>query len=262
MEHALVGSTGVIGVGGDGASLIDFDHAVYGDFPLMLALIAIATFILLTRAFRSVLLALKAVVFNLISLAAAYGVMTWVFQDGHLSKAVFGVPATGAITMWVPLMVFAFLFGLSMDYEVFILTRIREAYDSSRDARSAVVTGLGRTGRLVTSAAAILMLGFVSMSTSGQTDLKILATGLGAGHPGGRRGGALPARPGDGGPVRPGELVAARLAGPCPADRRAGGHGADGADGADGGRRCRRRRSRHPPRALSPWFRCGDCNGS
>ncbi len=181
VEHALVGSAGVIGAGGDGASLIDFDHAVYGDFPLMLALIAIATFILLTRAFRSVVLALKAVVFNLISLAAAYGVMTWVFQDGHLSKAVFGVPATGAITMWVPLMVFAFLFGLSMDYEVFILTRIREAYDSSGDARSAVVTGLGRTGRLVTSAAAILMLGFVSMSTSGQTDLKILATGLGAG---------------------------------------------------------------------------------
>jgi RND superfamily putative drug exporter len=181
VEHALVGSQGVIGVGGDGASLIDFDHTVYGDFPLMLALIAAATFILLTRAFRSVVLALKAVVFNLISLTAAYGVMTWVFQDGHGSKAIFGVPATGAITMWVPLMVFAFLFGLSMDYEVFILTRVREAYDATGDARSAVVTGLGRTGRLVTSAAAILMLGFVSMSTSGQTDLKILATGLGAG---------------------------------------------------------------------------------
>ena len=181
VEHALAGSPGVIGVGGDGASLIDFDRTVYGDFPLMLSLIAAATFILLTRAFRSVVLALKAVVFNLISLAAAYGVMTWVFQDGHLSRAVFGVPATGAITMWVPLMVFAFLFGLSMDYEVFILTRIREAYDYSRDGRIAVVTGLGRTGRLVTSAAAILMLGFVSMSTSGQTDLKILATGLGAG---------------------------------------------------------------------------------
>jgi putative drug exporter of the RND superfamily len=181
IEHALVGSPGVIGVGGDGASLIDFDHAVYGDFPLMLSLIAVATFILLTRAFRSVVLALKAVVFNLISLTATYGVMTWVFQDGHGSMALFGVPATGAITMWVPLMVFAFLFGLSMDYEVFILTRIREAYDASPNTRSAVVTGLGRTGRLVTSAAAILMLGFVSMSTSGQIDLKILATGLGAG---------------------------------------------------------------------------------
>jgi RND superfamily putative drug exporter len=181
LEHSLVGSPGVIGVGGDGASLIDFDHAVYGEFPLMLALIALATFALLTRAFRSVLLALKAVVFNLISLAAAYGVLTWVFQDGHGSMAIFGVPATGAITMWVPLMVFAFLFGLSMDYEVFILSRIREEYDATGSARSAVVTGLGRTGRLVTSAAAILMLSFVSMSTSSETDLKILATGLGAG---------------------------------------------------------------------------------
>ncbi|MGH3265230.1 MAG: MMPL family transporter, partial [Trebonia sp.] len=151
IEHALVGSPGVIGVGGDGASLIDFDHTVYGDFPLMLGLIALATFILLTRAFRSVVLALKAVVFNLISLAAAYGVMTWVFQDGHGSMAIFGVPATGAITMWVPLMVFAFLFGLSMDYEVFILTRVREEYDRTGDTNAAVVEGLGRTGRLVTS---------------------------------------------------------------------------------------------------------------
>ncbi len=181
IEHALIGTPGVLGVGGDGASLIDFDRTVYGNFPLMLSLIAVATFILLTRAFRSVLLALKAVVFNLISLAAAYGVMTWVFQDGHGSQALFGVPATGAITMWVPLMVFAFLYGLSMDYEVFILTRVREAYDATASARTAVVEGLGRTGRLVTSAAAILLLGFVSMSTAGQTDLKILATGLGAG---------------------------------------------------------------------------------
>jgi len=181
LEQTLLASRGVIGVGGDGAWLIDFDHAVYGDFPLMLALIGVATFLLLTRAFRSVLLAAKAVVFNLISLAAAYGVLTWVWQDGHGSQAVFGTPATGAITMWVPLMVFAFLFGLSMDYEVFILTRIREAYDRTGSARLAVTEGLGRTGRLVTSAAAILMLSFLSMSTSPMTDLKILATGLGAG---------------------------------------------------------------------------------
>jgi RND superfamily putative drug exporter len=181
LEHALLPSLHVIGVGGDGASLIDFDHAVYGDFPLMLAIISVATFLLLTRAFRSVLLAAKAVVFNLISLTAAYGVLTWVWQDGHGSHALWGIPATGAITMWVPLMVFAFLFGLSMDYEVFILTRIREAYDGSGDARHAVTEGLGRTGRLVTSAAAILMLSFLSMSTGPETDLKILATGLGAG---------------------------------------------------------------------------------
>jgi putative drug exporter of the RND superfamily len=181
LEQSLLGRPHVIGIGGDGAALIDFDHAVYGDFPLMLALISVATFLLLIRAFRSVLLAAKAVVFNLISLAAAYGVLTWVWQDGHGSGAVWGIPATGAITMWVPLMVFAFLFGLSMDYEVFILTRVREAYDASGDARHAVVEGLGRTGRLVTSAAAILMLSFLSMSTGPQTDLKILATGLGAG---------------------------------------------------------------------------------
>jgi RND superfamily putative drug exporter len=181
LESALIGHPHVIGVGGDGASLIDFDHAVYGNFPLMLALIGIATFLLLTRAFRSVLLAAKAVVFNLVSLAAAYGVLTWVWQDGHGSSAIWGIPATGAITMWVPLMVFAFLFGLSMDYEVFILTRIREVYDTTGDARQAVTEGLGRTGRLVTSAAAILMLSFLSMSTGPMTDLKILATGLGAG---------------------------------------------------------------------------------
>jgi len=190
LEHALLAGPGVptglatphvLGVGGAGASLIDFDHAVYGDFPLMLAIIGVATFLLLIRAFRSVLLAAKAVVFNLISLAAAYGVLTWIWQDGHGSHAIWGIPATGAITMWVPLMVFAFLFGLSMDYEVFILTRVREAYDESGDAEHAVTTGLGRTGRLVTSAAAILMLSFLSMSTGPETDLKILATGLGAG---------------------------------------------------------------------------------
>jgi putative drug exporter of the RND superfamily len=181
LESELVHRPGVLGVGGSGAETIDFNHAVYGSFPLLLALLGVATFLLLTRAFRSVLLAAKAVVFNLISLAAAYGVLTWVWQDGHGSSAVWGIPATGAITMWVPLMVFAFLFGLSTDYEVFILSRVREAYDRSGDPRQAVAEGLGRTGRLVTGAAAILMLGFLSMSTGPQTDLKILATGLGAG---------------------------------------------------------------------------------
>jgi putative drug exporter of the RND superfamily len=181
LEASLLPNQHVLGVGGEGPSLIDFDHAVYGNFPIMLTIIAVATFLLLTRAFRSVVLAAKAVVFNLVSLAAAYGVLTWVWQDGHGSTAVWGLPATGAITMWVPLMVFAFLFGLSMDYEVFILTRIREVYDTSGDSRHAVTEGLGRTGRLVTSAAAILMLSFLSMSTGPQTDLKILATGLGAG---------------------------------------------------------------------------------
>jgi uncharacterized membrane protein YdfJ with MMPL/SSD domain len=162
-------------------ALIVLDNAVYGNFPLMLTLIAIGTFLLLARAFRSVLLAIKAVVFNLVSLAAAYGALTFIWQQGHGSQAIWGIPASGAITVWVPLIVFAFLFGLSMDYEVFIISRIREAYDATGSARDAVVEGIGRTGRLVTSAALILMLTFLSMSSGPETDIKILATGLGAG---------------------------------------------------------------------------------
>ncbi len=181
VRAAVASNPTVAGVGGDGAEMIDFNNAVYGNFPLMLTLIAIGTFLLLARAFRSVLLALKAVVFNLVSLAAAYGVLTFVWQQGHGSDAIWGIPGSGAITMWVPLMVFAFLFGLSMDYEVFIIARIREAYDRTGSAREAVVEGIGRTGRLVTSAALILMLTFLSMSSGPQTDIKILATGLGAG---------------------------------------------------------------------------------
>lgn len=172
---------GVIGVGGAGPGQVDFISAVYGSFPLMLTLIGLATLLLLTRAFRSVVLAAKAVLLNLLSVGAAYGVMVLVWQMGHGSQSLWSIPATGSITVWVPIMVFAFLFGLSMDYEVFILARIREEYDRTGSIDGAVVTGIGRTGRLVTSAALILFLGFVSMSTAGMTDLKVMATGLGAG---------------------------------------------------------------------------------
>jgi RND superfamily putative drug exporter len=94
---------------------------------------------------------------------------------------VFGIAATGAITFWIPLMIFAFLFGLSMDYEVFILSRIREEYDGARSTNAAVVEGIGRTGRLVTSAALILFLAFAALASGPGTDLKVLATGLGFG---------------------------------------------------------------------------------
>ncbi len=181
VRDAIAHDAGALGVAGSGASMIDFSSDVYGSFPLMLALIALATFVLLARAFRSLLLPLKAVVMNLASLAAAYGVMVWIWQDGHASHVLWSIPATGAITMWVPVMVFAFLFGLSMDYEVFILARMREAYDRTGDTGAAVVEGIGRTGRLVSSAALILVLSFLAMSTGPMTDLKVLATGLGAG---------------------------------------------------------------------------------
>ncbi len=181
LRAALQNQPGVIGVGGVGPNQADFIHAVYGSFPLMLSLIGLATLILLARAFRSLVLAIKAVVFNLLSMAAAYGTMVLVWQEGHGSNAIWSIPATGSITTWVPIMVFAFLFGLSMDYEVFILSRVREEYDAAGSTDAAVVTGIGRTGRLVSSAALILCLAFLSLSTGPETDIKVLATGLGAG---------------------------------------------------------------------------------
>ena len=116
-------------VGGGPAANQDFIDAVYGSFPLMIALIAITTFILLARAFRSLLLPLKAIILNILSVAAAWGVLVLVWQDGHGSEAIWGIQATGSIQSWMPLIIFAFLFGLSMDYEVFILSRMREEYD-------------------------------------------------------------------------------------------------------------------------------------
>jgi putative drug exporter of the RND superfamily len=180
-REALDDRPGVVGVAGEGAVELDYQHAIFGSFPLMFGVIAVLTFLLLARAFRSVLLAAKALLLNLLSLAAIFGAMTWFWQEGHGSEAVFGIPATGAITFWLPLMVFAFLFGLSMDYEVFILTRMREEYDRTGSTEAAVVEGLGRTGRLVTGAALILFLAFASLASGPDTDLKVFATALGAG---------------------------------------------------------------------------------
>ena len=181
VRAAVQDTPGVIGVTGDGAIELDYQHAVFGNFPLMFAVIAVLTFALLARAFRSFVLAVKAVLLNLVSMAAAFGVMTWFWQQGHGSSLVFGIPATGAITFWIPLMVFAFLFGLSMDYEVFILTRVREEYERTGSTDAAIVEGLGRTGRLVTSAALILFLSFATLASAPDTDIKVLATGLGVG---------------------------------------------------------------------------------
>jgi RND superfamily putative drug exporter len=181
VNHVLDGLPGVIGSTGLGAAQIDFLHAVYGNFPLMLTIIALLTYILLVRAFRSLLLPLKAIILNLLSLGATLGAMVLFWQDGHGSKSIFNIEATGAVTFWIPLMVFAFLFGLSMDYEVFILSRIREEYDGARSTDAAVIEGIGRTGRLVTCAALILFLAFTALATGPGTDLKTLATGLGIG---------------------------------------------------------------------------------
>ena len=142
--------------------------------------VVLLTLILLTRAFRSLVLAVKAAVLNLLSLAASFGVIVLVFQQGHGSQ-LWNLPSSGSITVWIPLMIFAFLYGLSMDYEVFMLSRIREAYDETGSTDKAIELGLARTGKLVTSGALILMFAFLVLSTSPGYEVKPLAIGVGAG---------------------------------------------------------------------------------
>ncbi|CAA9339446.1 MAG: hypothetical protein AVDCRST_MAG07-2260 [uncultured Frankineae bacterium] len=172
---------GEIGLTGAGPTVEDYGSAVYDNFPYVLLLISVITYVLLVRTFRSVLLPLKAVLLNLVSLAAVFGAVVFFWQQGNGSEALFDVSPTGAITFWLPVLIFAFLFGLSMDYEVFILARMREEYDATGSTSAAVVTGLGRTGRLVTSAALILFFAFAALASAPGTDIKVLGTALGVG---------------------------------------------------------------------------------
>jgi putative drug exporter of the RND superfamily len=169
-----------VAIGGEAAQGADLLDAVYSNFPLLILLISAATFLLLARAFRSLLLPLKAVLLNLLSVAAAWGLLVLVFQHGF-GSGIWGIEATHAINVEMPIVVFAFLFGISMDYQVFIISRMRESYDRTRSTPGAVVEGIGRTGRLVTSAALILGLAFVAFSATPGTEAKMFATALGGG---------------------------------------------------------------------------------
>jgi RND superfamily putative drug exporter len=175
---SLDGTNGT--VTGNAATYRDFLHALFGSFPYALGLVLLLTLVLLTRAFRSLVLAVKAVVLNLLSLAAAFGIVVLIFQEGH-GSSLWNVQASGAITAYIPVMIFAFLFGLSMDYEVFMLSRMREAYDETGSTNKAIELGLARTGKLVTSAALILMFAFLVLSSSPGYEIKSLAVGLAAG---------------------------------------------------------------------------------
>jgi RND superfamily putative drug exporter len=146
----------------------------------VLAFVLVLTLILLARAFRSVVLPIKAVLLNLLSLAATFGIVVFIFQEGH-GSSLWNITATQAIVAWIPLMIFAFLFGLSMDYEVFMLSRMREAYDETGSTDRAIELGLARTGKLVTSAALILMFAFLVLSSSPGFEIKVFAIGLAAG---------------------------------------------------------------------------------
>jgi RND superfamily putative drug exporter len=181
LAHIRAAAPAGVAIGGQAAQSSDFVDTVYGKFPLLVGLIAALTFVLLARAFRSLVLPLKAVLLNVVSVAAAWGAMVLVWQEGIGSEAIWGIEATRAINVEIPVVVFAFLFGVSMDYQVFIISRMREAYDRTGSTRTSIVEGIGRTGRLVTSAALILGLAFVALSASPGTEVKIFATALAAG---------------------------------------------------------------------------------
>ncbi|MFJ4895834.1 MMPL family transporter [Streptomyces sp. NPDC088788] len=158
--------------GGGPAQDADFLSAVYGNAPWIVAIIVVVTFLLLAKALHSFWLPVKALILNILSLGAAYGITVLIWQHGLGTEALFSQSSSGAITVWIPIAVFAFLFGLSMDYEVFLLSRIREEHDHGADTDTATVNGVARTGRLVSSAALILFLAFIALSRVPATEAK------------------------------------------------------------------------------------------
>lgn len=168
-------------VGGEAAQSVDQVTTTYSSFPLLFALVALVTFVLLARGLRSILLAAKAVVLNVLSVTAAYGLLVVVFQHGFGMQALWGTRTYGAIDSFAPVLVFGFLFGVSMDYEVFILSRVREGYARTRSTRAGIIEGVSHTGRLVTSAAIILFFALASLSTANDITVRQIAAGLAAG---------------------------------------------------------------------------------
>ena len=164
-------------VGGAAAEQVDTNRALFDRMPLAIALIAIITFVLLFLMFGSVVVPAKALVLNLLSLTATFGAMVWVFQDGHLS-GLLDFTATGTIDATTPILMFCVAFGLSMDYEVFLLSRIKEEHDLGRSNESAVAVGLERTGRIVTSAALLISVVLIAFASSHVTFIKLFGVGL------------------------------------------------------------------------------------
>ena len=176
--RAVPSPLGTTYVGGDAAVFADSQNAMGARLPFALGIIAIATFILLFLFTGSVVLPIKALVLNTLSLSATFGAMVWIFQEGHLSQWLGDFTVTGELDTSMPILMFCIAFGLSMDYEVFLLSRIKEEYDRTGDNTSAVQHGLQRTGRLVTSAAALMAIVFLAFASSGVTIIKMLGIGV------------------------------------------------------------------------------------
>ena len=166
-----------VAVTGQTAVGIDFSDYLAARLPLFFAVVLALSFLLLMAVFRSILVPLKAVVMNLISIAAAYGVVVAVFQWGWGASLV-GVGKGGPIEPFIPMMMFAIVFGLSMDYEVFLLSRIKEEHDRTHDNVRSVALGLERTGRIVTAAAVLISVVFLAFATSGVAFIKLFGIGL------------------------------------------------------------------------------------
>jgi RND superfamily putative drug exporter len=164
-------------VGGISAQQLDLRTSIAEKLPWMAGVIGLATFVLLFLAFGSVVLPLKAIAMNVVSVAASFGVVVWIFQDGHLADLL-GFTSTGAIETTQPILMVAILFGLSMDYEVFLLSRVREEWLRTGDAAGAIAAGVQRTGRIITSAALLLVVVIGAFSTSGITFIKMIGLGM------------------------------------------------------------------------------------
>jgi RND superfamily putative drug exporter len=164
-------------VNGPSAELVDSKDSIFSRLPLAAAIIGVVTFITLFWMTGSVLVPAKAIVLNLLSLTATFGAMVWIFQDGNLS-GVLDFTATGTLDVATPILMFCIAFGLSMDYEVFLLSRIKEEYDRTGDNVASVAIGLERTGRIVTAAAALLAVVFAAFATSEISFIKLFGVGL------------------------------------------------------------------------------------
>jgi RND superfamily putative drug exporter len=178
LRDDVIPETGVDAkVGGITAASTDFSDYMAGRMPLLFGVVLALSFILLMAVFRSLLVPLKAVVMNLLSIGAAYGILVMIFQYGWGNELI-GVDRTGPIEAWVPMFLFAIVFGLSMDYEVFLLSRIKEEYDRTKDNATAVADGLAATARVITAAALIMFCVFGAFALGDDRQLKLFGLGL------------------------------------------------------------------------------------
>jgi putative drug exporter of the RND superfamily len=177
VPQAVGDSTADVKVGGATAAVVDFSRYTADRLPWFIGAVLLLSFLLLMVVFRSLLVPLKAVIMNLLSVGAAYGILVAVFQWGW-GSSLLGVGREGPIDAWIPMMLFAVIFGLSMDYEVFLLSRIREEYDRTHDNASAVANGLAKTARVITAAAAIMFFVFMSFVLGSDRSLKMFGFGL------------------------------------------------------------------------------------